>query len=45
MKTGVSTSPLRVWRTPARALLVESVLRSVKGLMELTKMNGKNEEN
>jgi hypothetical protein len=31
MNTGVSTSPRRVCRTPARALLEESVLRRVKG--------------
>jgi hypothetical protein len=39
MKTGVSTSPRRVWRRPARALLEESVLRRVKGEEELTEMN------
>jgi hypothetical protein len=40
MKTGVSISPRRVCRIPARALLEASVLRRVKGDKELTGIKG-----
>jgi hypothetical protein len=44
MKTGVSTSPRRVWRTPALALLEASVLRRVYAFRELTGIKGKERE-